>query len=153
MVKATGCEAKRGAIHSEQAYAQGKMLDNSKWDLPRRITPSDVDLCFDDGGDVLVCELSRRHRDWMGISVGQRTLYKRIVFNGCGRIVAALCKHSVHRTRQIDTRNDVDSYQLLLYKAGEMFTSDVMFDWAHFVERTFYRTRDGFHQFAIHPFP
>ena len=107
---------KPGAIHSLEAYAQGKMLDHSGWYgiLPRGITPSDIDAVFDNGGDILFCELSSQHATWGDLSRGQLLTY----FNTIGpvsRHFAVLLKHSVSG-RQIDTLNDIDSFHIMIRK-------------------------------------
>ena len=111
---------KPGAIHSLEAYAQGKMLDHSGWYgiLPRGITPSDIDTVFDNKGDILFCELSRHHPIWSDLSRGQLMLY----FNAIGPVskhFAVLLKHSVDG-RQIDTMKDVDSFHVMIRKGQDI---------------------------------
>src|SRR5687768_15001960 len=102
----------RGAIYNEQAYAQGKMLDHSEWKLlPRKITPSDIDMCFDNRGWLLLCELSSKTPNWSDIPKGQFWLYKSMTAKS--RTIAALLKHNV-KDRQIDTLNDIQSFQVML---------------------------------------
>lgn len=108
----------RGAIYFEQAYAQGKMLQSAGWTeiLPRNITPSDVDLFFDNRGEIILCEFTSSLFHWKEASVGQRIGYWNLI-RGTTRI-AILCKHSVPRTRQIDTVRDVESI-CVMYDAGD----------------------------------
>lgn len=133
---------KRGAIRSIEAYAQGKMLDHSAWReiLPRNITPSDIDACFDNSGDILYCELTRHATTWLGddgkvhpkIGYGQFMLY----FNAIGPIskdLAVLLHHDVPATRAIDTRADIDAFQVMVRKGDEVVFSPVWHRWEKFV--------------------
>jgi hypothetical protein len=109
-----------GAIYSEAAYAQGKMLDHSGWYgvLPKRITPSDIDAVWDNSGDILFGELSSQHETWGELSRGQILTY----FNTIGpvsRHFAVLLKHSVFG-RQIDTFKDIDSFHLMIRKDRDL---------------------------------
>jgi len=141
---------KRGEIHSQEAYALGKMVDSSSWSLPRGITPSDIDLVFDNAGDMLACELSRKTFLWSELPVGQRLVYERFVLNGCARHIAAVCKHNVAPEfgRKIDSRNDVVQFQLMVYMEGNLVMSNVRDDWPEFVEKEFYGTRKAFSDYA-----
>lgn len=109
----------RGDIYCEQAYAQGKMLDNSSWDLPRHITPSDIDMVFDDArlGRLLFVELSSCCITWDTVSIGQRKLYSQLVANGCNKVFAVLAKHDVPTTSRINTRNDITHFQVMYFAA------------------------------------
>lgn len=114
----------RGAIRTEDAYALGKMLDNSAWAgcLPRSITPSDMDLIFDNGGHIIFGEMSSTHTEWNSVDRGQLILYENAIKDSphC----AALCKHSVRpeENRPIDTHTDVTGFQLMLHDYGFVFT-------------------------------
>jgi len=108
----------RGAVHAELAYAQGKMLNHSGWHgfLPRSVTPSDVDMFFDNRGRILYCEISRNYSDWVGLAAsprgkGQVLGYQNIIRRT--KHLAVLCSHSVPTNRQIDTRNDIHSFQVM----------------------------------------
>ena len=141
---------KAGTIHSPEAFALGKMVDSSKWNLPRGITPSDIDLVFDNAGDMLACELSRDTCVWSELPKGQRLVYERFVMNGGARNLAAICKHNVAPSfgRRIDTRNDVVRFQIMVYVDGGLGHSEVRDDWPHFVEQEFYGSRKAFSDFA-----
>lgn len=109
-----------GKIIREQAYAAGKMMDSSGWNglLVRKITPSDIDLCFDGNGKILKCDFSRTCDNWDDLGrwlKGQRTLYWNDI--RYSPHAAALCKHSVKPElgRRIDTLRDVDSFQIMLW--------------------------------------
>lgn len=127
---------KPGSVHFEQAYALGKMLNNSGWDgrLRNGITPSDIDLCFDNDGHVLFCELSRHHSAWQEIDTGQCWLYRSAI--SCGHGLAVLLKHSVDPEdgRQIDTLHDVETFQVMLSSG---FTSKIVDGsrWGWFVDQ------------------
>lgn len=98
-----------GRILSEQAYAQGKMLDSSGWQgvLARGITPSDIDWVVESSGCYLFAEFSRDTFEICGLSRGQEIAYTRLSQIAGGHAVA-VCKHSVPTTRAIDTKADVE---------------------------------------------
>jgi hypothetical protein len=106
---------KPGSIMSEQAYAQGKMLNHSAWygHLPRGITPSDVDATVANGEFVLLWELSSSSVEWFQIATGQRRLYEDMVQCSGGKHWACLLKHSVDSSRAIDTVEDIDSFHVM----------------------------------------
>lgn len=130
-----------GKILSEEAYAQGKMLDNSEWGdvLPRGITPSDVDLVFDNKRHLLVCEVSRITNRWEEIATGQREMYSSIVLRD--RAMAAIVKHSIPVDRQIKTASDIESFSVMFKTqyGGISFTETFPgTGWVGFVKK-FYR--------------
>ena len=110
----------RGRIFAEEAYALGKMLDHSGWqNLPRKITPSDFDMIFDNDGAILFCELSSSSSEWKKLSAGQRWAYQsairyRVRWFPC---LAVLCRHNLNPEtgRKIDTMNDVIAFQVMLH--------------------------------------
>jgi hypothetical protein len=109
---------RRGAVHVEQAYAQGKMLNHADWSevLPRRITPSDVDMAIDNDGAVILCELSTQCSNWKDIPKGQIKLYEALVKNTVH--IAVLAYHRVPPDREINTRRDFQSIQVMLHSDG-----------------------------------
>jgi hypothetical protein len=112
----------RGWIFAEDAYAQGKMLNHGGWNgvLPRRITPSDVDMVFDNAGKIIFIELSSSCSCWQEITPGQRLLYENAIKGGAH--CACLCKHSVPVSMQIDTRYDIDSFQIMVWDYGLVYS-------------------------------
>ena len=122
-------QQRRGAIINETAYARGKMLDHSSWQngeitLPRNITPSDIDMTFDNRGNILYGELSSKDIDWDDIknhAIGQFRLYRGTIKQTTN--LAILCKHSVplQDERLIDTRTDIDSFHVMLHNLGNDF--------------------------------
>jgi len=109
----------RGAIHSLDAYVQGKMLDSSSWNgrLPRRITPSDIDHVFDNSGRMIFVEFSRdlRKQVWADCERGQRMVYEELVTQGNGNHIATLCFHDVPVTQQVDTRTDIRTFHVMYF--------------------------------------
>lgn len=111
---------KPGDIIVPQAYAQGKMLQNSKWHgvLPRGVTPSDCDMqYFDNAGNLLLAEFSRHHSSWHELSNGQRKGYENLVTisRESERVcIAVLCRHSVPADRLICTYSDVEEFSVML---------------------------------------
>jgi hypothetical protein len=96
-----------GRILSEQAYAQGKMLDHGNWKLARGITPSDVDFVVESGGCFLFAEFSRGCGSFDCLSKGQRMMYARLASRRSDIVV--VCQHSVPSDRAIDTLADVEA--------------------------------------------
>lgn len=110
-----------GQILSEQAYAQGKMLDHSGWFgvLPRGITPSDIDMVFDGKRSTLFCELKQidlLHFTHETLAEGQRRLLFGLVGRGRGNAEVALCSHRVPSTDIINTATDVWVAQVIQYR-------------------------------------
>lgn len=123
-----------GVIYNEAAYKQSKMLNHSSWQkgdrvLPRGITPSDIDMGFlppdnssnfglDNNGSVIFGELTRGFANWLNIRYGQRRFYEACIDHTphC----AVLCQHNVplSENRQIDTRIDIISFQVMLFDFG-----------------------------------
>lgn len=117
--------ADRGGIQNVEAYARGKMLDHSGWQkeekLPRNVTPSDIDVVFDNNSWMLFCEISSKHAAWDDLkkeSMGQFLLYRNLIFQTTN--CAVLCKHSVRldALRPIDTKKDITAFQVMLYSPG-----------------------------------
>ena len=134
----------RGAIYNQQAYAQGKMLDHSQWNLPRLITPSDIDVVFANGTSMLLCEFSSQHSGWADIQYGQRKLYADCVSASGGDMVAVLVRHSVPSSRVICSATDCDTFQLMYQHKNsdelgisEIFVSGTLNRWKLFVEGWF----------------
>lgn len=131
-----------GRILCEQAYAQGKMLDSSGWQgLPRGITPSDIDLTFDNEGRILFTEFARHHTEWSELNKGQQILYRNIVSGSNGMFMAALAKHSVDAERAIKTSEDVESFQPMFLAGCEAFGKTVYVSkvWAGDMWKSFVR--------------
>lgn len=134
----------QGAIYAEEAYAQGKMLDNSSWYgvLPRGITPSDIDAVFDNSGAFVLSEWSSSKTVWAGLETGQRLAYENLIKKTSN--VAAVCKHSVPIDRQIDTRHDCDWFQVMWWDGSKLCFS-IVFEgsrWSAFVESWFKEPMD-----------
>jgi hypothetical protein len=130
-------ETKPGSIFSPEAYARGKMLDHSSWQhprlgdkpLPRGITASDIDMAvgagisavdisFDNRGKMIIGEISSIAREWRELKPGQRWTYESLVSGSAH--CAVLCHHSVplEEGRKIDTRYDIDSFQIMISDHG-----------------------------------
>jgi hypothetical protein len=109
-----------GRIIREEAYALSKMLDSSGWNglLRQKITPSDIDLMFDNDGSVLYVDFSITYDNWNDLGQalkGQRRAYESNI--RYGPHCAAVCKHSVtpEMGRRIDTFRDVDRFQAMIW--------------------------------------
>ena len=132
-----------GSIISEQAYAQGKMLDHSEWHglLPRGATPSDIDMLIANRKKMIFVEFSRNCDDWEQLNTGQCWLYEDIVRNGAGKVIAALLQHSVPTDRTVRTISDVERFQIMYLspmseiKTTRTFETEHGFCWRRFVEQ------------------
>ena len=96
-----------GSIISREAYAQGKMLDHSGWQLSRGVTPSDIDMVIDSYGCCLWAELTSKSCDWNSLSTGQRILYDSLA-KIPGNHIVCLARHSVPSGKLIDTYKDIE---------------------------------------------
>lgn len=132
----------RGAIRCEQAYAQGKMLNNSAWRkvLPRNITPSDFDMVFDNAGDIIFGELSSSTFDWCELETGQRLAYWDAIRGS--RNLAVLCKHSISSRYQINTYTDIEAFSVMYDCQGKMSlkTYKTAKCWQNFITSWFTRS-------------
>lgn len=134
----------RGSILAEQAYALGKMLNHEEWHtLPRNITPSDIDMVFDNNGMFLLCELKQNTADWQQLkknSYGQWLLYSNLVLNGQGKHLAACVQHvRPEQGKAINTMTDVIAFQVMACHKGRIVYSAVIptrkgEHWRRFVE-------------------
>lgn len=97
-----------GAIMCREAYAQGKMLDHSSWNLARGVTPSDIDMVVESHGCFLWAELTRNGCDWGSLSTGQRMLYDSLA-KIPGNHAVCLARHSVPRGELVNTYSDIEA--------------------------------------------
>jgi len=97
-----------GAIICREAYAQGKMLDHSSWELDRGVTPSDIDMVVESYGCFLFAELTKNGCDWSNLKTGQRILYESLS-KIPGNHIVCLARHSVPSGEQIDTYQDIEA--------------------------------------------
>lgn len=132
----------RGEIYSLEAYARGKVLEHSEWAgvLPRKITPSDIDMVFDNNGKFLFCELNSQFADFESLDVGQYRLYRNLVLMGQGNVTAALLHHATPEPGvKIRTMSDVLSFQLMRFREDRVAVSKVYEGalWRKYVEKFF----------------
>lgn len=97
-----------GSIICQEAYAQGKMLDHSGWNLARGVTPSDIDMVVESYGCFLFIELTKGCCDWSNLKTGQRILYDSLA-KIPGNHVVCLARHSVSSGRYVDTYMDIEA--------------------------------------------
>lgn len=140
--------ATAGSIIREEAYCLGKVLESSEWNglLRDHITPSDIDLIFDNRGAILYADFSINCDQWEQIRQtlrGQYLAYEAAIKHGphC----AVICKHSVKPDllRKIRTLSDVERFQVMVWDFGPIFSP--VYDgtyWQHFVLHWVNRT-DG----------
>lgn len=106
---------KRGGVYNEARYRQG--YDHTAWAsiLPRRITPSDIDVVFDNmmHQRSLFCEFSAECVLWKQKKLGQRLSYQQQVMGSQYKHCAVLCNHEVPPERAIRSLDDVLSFHVM----------------------------------------
>lgn len=107
--------SERGDIYAPEAYAQGKMIDHSAWGgvLPRKITPSDIDMVMEQGGWLMFIEAVRGRQGWDDIKYGQRFMYQSIA-ELSDKVLCVLWCHEAPLERKIDSRCDCRSFSVML---------------------------------------
>lgn len=115
-----------GKIYSSEAYARGKMLDHSGWRrILGSITPSDIDMVFDFGGNFLFVELNSRTCDWQDLPYGQKLLYENLVRSGSGKHTCVLARHAIPPAGvQIDSVKDIISFRVMKLVEGRVEVSE-----------------------------
>lgn len=148
-------DEQRGSVRHTARYRQG--YDHSGWAsiLPRRITPSDIDVVFDNAfhGRQLFCEFTSRDIYWPEKPFGQRVVYEQLLKSGSPSSACVLCSHDVPSDSLIDTSRHVDSFQVMrvsegrvVYTPGERLTFSGSL-WVDFV-KSFYGLENGFGTWA-----
>jgi hypothetical protein len=124
----------KGRIRNPLAYAQGKMLDHSSWNLPGGISPSDFDFVLEVGGAMLVAELKRSSvpLTFRDLSTGQRIVFETMLRQS-RRNVFAIVWHDVGSPLVIDSRNDIAG-GLAVWDGGERQVSLTARGWQRLVE-------------------
>ena len=124
----------KGRIRNPLAYAQGKMLDHSSWNLPGGISPSDFDFVLEVGGAILVAELKRSS---VPLTLGDLSKGQRITFDTLlkqsRRNVFTLVWHDVKPSLVIDTREDIVG-GLAVWDGGDRQVSLTARGWQGLVE-------------------
>jgi len=112
----------RGAIRNRERYFQG--YDHSAWSkvLPRNITPSDIDVVFDNARNarVMFCEFSSQARVWRDKPQGQRLLYQQLLSTNNYANASVICYHNTPSAKDIDTLSGVLSFHVMRKKRGEV---------------------------------
>jgi hypothetical protein len=119
----------RGSIRSVEHYQQAKMLDHSSWQkgapvLPRHITPSDVDMYFDNNGKIIFCELSTNFPSWESLGKGQRLGYENMIRGTVH--CAVVCFHNIVPSddRLINSRTDICGFQPMICDGTDFICGD-----------------------------
>ena len=144
-------DEKRGSVRHAARYKQG--YDHSGWAsvLPRKITPSDIDVVFDNllNGRQLFCEFTSREALWTEKAHGQRVMYQQVLRTTNYSSASVLCFHSVPSNMPIDSLKDVNSFHVMrcvdgkiIYMPGDQRTFDGSL-WPDFV-LSFYGLDNGF---------
>ena len=128
----------RGVVLSEDAYAQGKMLDHSEWfgRLPRGSTPSDIDMVYDNASKVLYCELNRNFEHWMQVNRAQRWMYENILIGS--ENCSVLLRHDVGIDRKIKTASDIISFHPIVWSNNFIIASRIFYGSSHWQRFVYY---------------
>ena len=106
---------RRGVVKHRARFAQ--QIEHIGWDgvLPKKITPSDIDVVFDNMrlARVLFCEFSSVVSTWGGKKAGQRYLYQQLLRTNNYKNGCALCRHDVPVERNVNSFNDVVSFHVM----------------------------------------
>ncbi len=114
---------RRGEVKHRARFAQ--QIEHNGWCdiLPRNITPSDIDVVFDNMmlARMLFCEFSSAVSIWGGKPVGQRYAYQQLLKtnnyqNGC-----VLCRHDVPVGQNVNSLRDVVSFHLMRANRGLVY--------------------------------
>jgi len=103
---------RRGEVKHRARFAQ--QVEHNGWCdiLPRNITPSDIDVVFDNMlmTRMLFCEFSSAVSLWGCKSGGQRYLYQQLLKTNNYRNGCVLCRHNVSVERNVNSLNDAVSH-------------------------------------------
>jgi len=141
----------RGSIRHKARYFQG--FDHSGWGgvLERNITPSDIDVVFDNKlhGRTLFCEFSSSVDLWKDKPSGQRILYMQLLRTTNYSSAAVLCRHNTPADTPVNSLLDVVSFHVMRCVGGQVVctpSDSKPFpggDWVEFV-KCFYGLENGF---------
>ena len=132
----------RGEIRNKARYFQG--FNHCSWAnvLPRNITPSDIDVVFDNARNArqLFCEYTSNGELWTDKPYGQRCMYMQALQTNNYANACVLCSHSVPANQEIDSMRDVDSFHVMrrVYGKVKYFPSETApysgADWVEFLK-------------------
>jgi hypothetical protein len=104
-----------GAIQNPERYKQ--LYDHSDWYgvLPNRITPSDIDVVFDNklNARILFCDFTSAFTLWKQKKPGQKILYEQLLRTNNYANACVLCYHEVPVDAEINTLTDVKSFHVM----------------------------------------
>jgi len=114
---------RRGEVRYRDRFSQ--QIEHNGWCdvLPRSITPSDIDVVFDNMrlARTLFCEFSSAVSVWGGKQNGQRYLYQQLLKTNNYKNGCVLCRHNVPVERNVNSFNDVVSFHLMRANAGRVY--------------------------------
>lgn len=121
-------QPERGAIRSVEHYLLAKKLNHSSWQkgsriLPRNITPSDVDMYFDNRGRIIFGELTTNFPEWASISDGQRMGYQNMI-RGSAHCAVVAFHNAVPEDQEIDSRLDILGFQPMIFDGGDFILGE-----------------------------
>ena len=114
---------RRGTVKYRDRFAQ--QVEHDGWCdiLPRNITPSYIDVVFDNMrlARVLFCEFSSAVSLWGGKPGGQRYLYQQLLKTNNYKNGCVLCRHDVPVERNVNSFKDVVSFHVMRASAGLVY--------------------------------
>lgn len=114
---------RRGEVRHRARFAQ--QIEHDGWfgALPRKISPSDIDVVFDNMlmARTLFCEFSSAVSVWSGKEIGQQYLYQQLLKTNNYKNGSVLCRHNIPVERNVNSLNDVVSFHVMRAKAGVVY--------------------------------
>lgn len=114
---------RRGEVQYRERFEQ--QVEHNGWCdiLPNKITPSDIDVAFDNMARArhLFCEFSSVASLWSEKKWGQQLLYMQLLRTNNYANASVLCKHHVPIGQSVKSLNDVDSFQVMRAKNGLIY--------------------------------
>ena len=114
---------RRGEVRHRARFAQ--QIEHNGWCdvLPRSITPSDIDVVFDNmmRSRTLFCEFSSAVFLWDGKEKGQRYLYQQLLKTNNYQNACVLCHHNVPIEKNVNSLRDVVSFHVMRANRGLIY--------------------------------
>ena len=114
---------RRGEVRYPERFAQ--QVEHAGWNgvLPRKITPSDIDVVFDNMlmARTLFCEFSSAVSLWGCKPSGQRYLYQQLLKTNNYRNGSVLCYHKTPVEKNVNSFADVISFHVMRANSGVIY--------------------------------
>jgi hypothetical protein len=114
---------RRGEVRHPARFAQ--QVVHAGWNgvLPRKITPSDIDVVFDNKllARTLFCEFSCVAALWRDKEYGQQCLYQQLLKTNNYRNGSVLCYHRIPVEKNVNSFTDVISFHVMRANRGFVY--------------------------------